>query len=252
MDPIPPDLAPFYEGGYQPMPSSLAELRDLAAAERYRMNPILKYKPGGRLLEIGPWIGIFSCNARDAGFDVTALEIDRNCVDFLNRTVEIRAVQSSNPAAALAQMNQKFDVIALWHSLEHLRSPWLVIEQAARSLAPGGILVVAIPNINSYQYSVLKAAWKHLDAPRHLFFFPIETLSKVCGKHGLVPLEVTTSDELSEALGRDTWHSLANSVLPVRYARGVLARLLRIAAWRGERKPNAGAGLTAVFQLRTS
>ena len=230
------------------MPRSLAALRELAASERYRLNPILKYKKSGRLLEIGPWIGIFSCNAKDAGFDVTAIEIDHKCVDFLNQTVGIRALQSSDPAASLARMDEKFDVIALWHSLEHLRIPWVVVEQAARSLAPGGILVIAIPNIDSYQYSVLKAAWKHLDAPRHLFFFPIESLIKLCRAQGLAALEISTSDELSDALSRDTWHSLANSMIPVRYVRGVLARLLRIAAWKGERKPNAGAGLTAVFQ----
>jgi 2-polyprenyl-3-methyl-5-hydroxy-6-metoxy-1,4-benzoquinol methylase len=146
-------------------------------------------------------------------------------------------------------MNETFDVIALWHSLEHLRNPWLVVDQAAKSLAPGGILVIAIPNIDSYQYSVLKGAWKHLDAPRHLFFFPIESLNGLCRQHGLSVLEVTTSDELSDALSRDNWHSLANSTIPVRYVRGVLARLMRLAAWKGERKPNAGAGLTAVFQL---
>src|SRR5690242_8313388 len=80
MNPIPPDLIPFYEGGYQSIPRSLSELRQVAAEERYRMDPILKHKKGGRLLEIGPWIGIFSCNAKDAGFDVTAIEIDQKCV----------------------------------------------------------------------------------------------------------------------------------------------------------------------------
>lgn len=250
MDPIPPDLIPFYKGGYQSIPRSLSELRQVAAEERYRMDPILKHKKGGRLLEIGPWIGVFSCNAKDAGFDVTAIEIDQKCVDFLNQTVGIRALQSSDPAASLARMEEKFDVIALWHSLEHLRSPWVVVEQAARSLAAGGILVIAIPNIDSYQYSVLKAAWKHLDAPRHLFFFPIDSLIKLCRAQGLSALEISTSDELSDALSRDNWHSLAKSMIPVRYVKGVLARLLRIAAWKGERKPNAGAGLTAVFQQR--
>ncbi len=147
MDGIPSDLAHFYEGGYQPMPASLSELRKLAACERYRMNSILKYKKGGKLLEIGPWVGIFSCNAKDAGFQVTAIEMDQNCVDFLTNTVKIEAFQSSDPAGSLSKLDEKFDVIALWHSLEHLREPWLVIQQAAKRLAPHGILLVAIPNM---------------------------------------------------------------------------------------------------------
>jgi len=252
MSPIPDNLLPFYAGGYQPIPGSLAELREIAAAERYRMIPILHHKRRGKLLEIGPWIGIFSCNAKAAGFEVTALEMDQKCVEFLNQTVGVRAIQTSDPAVALAELreqNHKFDVIAMWHSLEHLRNPWWVIEQAADCLAPGGILLIAIPNIESFQFSVLRGTWKHLDTPRHLFFYPADALIALCQRNGLFPLEITTADELSADLGRDTWHSLANSLVPVRYLRGVLARIMRYAAARAEKRKNRGAGLTAVFQL---
>lgn len=249
MSSIPSDLAPFYKGGYQPIPTSLAELRKVAAQERYRMEPVLRYKKGGRLLEIGPWIGIFSCNAKDEGFDVTAIEMDQNCVEFLNRTLGIRALQSADPVSSLDNLDEKFDVIALWHSLEHLRDPWLVLQQAAKHLAAGGILIVAIPNIESYQYCVMKSAWKHLDAPRHLFFYPIDSLAKLCSRNGLCTLEITTTDELSFALSNQSWRSFANTIVPIRYVRGVLALCLRFMARRKERRMNAGAGLTAVFQL---
>ena len=248
MDPIPDDLVLFYKGGYQTIPGSLSELRKLASVEGYRLNPILKYRNAGKLLEIGPWTGIFSCNAKDAGFEVTALEMDQKCVDFLNETVGIRAVQTADPPATLDQLNEKFDVITLWHSLEHLREPWHVIEQCAAHLAPGGILVIAVPNIESYQFSLLRSAWKHLDAPRHLFFYPVESLVQLCTDCGLSVLETTTADELSAALSYDTWYSLAQSLIPVRYVRGAFARLMQYAARRKESKPNAGAGLTAVFQ----
>lgn len=252
MDPIPADLFPFYKGGYEKIPSSLSELREQAIRERYRLDPILKYKSKGKLLEIGPWRGVFSCNAKDAGFDVTAIEQDLDCVDFLQNVVGIRALQSSDPVRSIDELQEQFDVIVLWHSLEHLRTPWLVIQKAAQRLAPGGILLVAIPNIESYEYSVLKAAWKHLDAPRHLYFFPIDSLAGLCQRSGLSTVEMTTSDELSDALSRDTWHSFASSLLPVKYLRGALALLLRYATLRKERKPRAGAGLTAVFRLEAA
>jgi 2-polyprenyl-3-methyl-5-hydroxy-6-metoxy-1,4-benzoquinol methylase len=248
MSPVPADLTPFYRDGYEEIPGSLSELRQVAAGELYRMNPIWKYKKGGKLLEIGPWRGVFSCNAKDAGFQVMAIERDQKCVDFLNEIVGIRAVHSSDPAEALEALDEEFDVIAMWHVLEHLRSPWRVIKAASRHLRPGGILLVAIPNIDSYQFKVLKGAWKHLDAPRHLFFYPIQSLLRLCEKEGLAVLEVTTADELSNALSRDTWHSLANSIIPIRYARGVLARILRLISHRGESKLNAGTALTAILQ----
>jgi 2-polyprenyl-3-methyl-5-hydroxy-6-metoxy-1,4-benzoquinol methylase len=251
MGTIPDDLVPFYKGGYQSIPRSLAELRNLAENERYRLVPILKHKKSGRLLEIGPWIGIFSCNAKDAGFDVTAIEMDRTCVDFLNDEVGIKTLQSSDPSSSLRDLDEKFDVIALWHCLEHLRNPWVMIEQAAKHLVPGGILVLALPNIESFQYSVLRSAWKHLDAPRHLFFYPTESLINLCERNGLFAREITTADELSDALSKDTWHSFATSIVRVRYARGILALVLRLASRKYERKKNAGAGLTAVFQFST-
>jgi 2-polyprenyl-3-methyl-5-hydroxy-6-metoxy-1,4-benzoquinol methylase len=252
MDPIPANLIPFYEGGYGTIPRSLSELRQLAAAERYRMDPILKFKTSGRLLEIGPWRGAFSCNAKDAGFDVTVIEMDTACVDFLNNIVGIKALHSSDPVAALNSLDEKFDVIVLWHSLEHLRSPWLVIAQAAAHLAPGGILLVAIPNIESYQYSVLKAAWKHLDAPRHLFLYPADSLIKLCQTCGLSTLETTTNDQLSRALSKDAWRDYANSLIPIRRVRGALGLLMGCVSRKRENSPNAGAGLTAIFQLPPS
>ena len=93
------------------------------------------------------------------------LEIDPTCVDFLKNVVGVKAIQSSNPAETLASMDEEFDVIVLWHSLEHLPTPWLVIQRAAERLAPGGVLLIAIPNIESYEFSLLGRSWVHLDTP---------------------------------------------------------------------------------------
>jgi 2-polyprenyl-3-methyl-5-hydroxy-6-metoxy-1,4-benzoquinol methylase len=252
LDPIPSDLTPFYQGGYQDIPKSLSELRVLAARDHYRMRPILKYKKSGRLLDIGSWIGIFACNAKDSGFDVTTIEMDQDCVEFLNKTVGIRALQSSQPADALAKLDEKFDVITLWHSLEHLREPWVVIQEAAKHLAPRGILLVSLPNIESYQYARFKSAWRHLDSPRHLHFYPLESLAALCQTCGLSIAEATTSDEVSRVLSDDSWFSVAEAMLPIRYAREGLFHVLRLTAGRAEGRAGAGAGLTAVFELARS
>src|SRR5512135_2168247 len=54
----PHDMAPFYAGGYDPIPSSASELRAIAAGEKYRTESVLAYKASGRCLEIGPWRGV--------------------------------------------------------------------------------------------------------------------------------------------------------------------------------------------------
>jgi SAM-dependent methyltransferase len=248
MHPIPENLRPFYEGGYQEIPADISELRELAAQEKYRMEPILKYKSGGKLLDIGPWIGIFGCNAKDAGFDVAAIEIDQGCVDFLNNVVGVRAFQSSNPAGTLAEMDEKFDVITLWHSLEHLPAPWLVLQRAVERLAPGGILLIAIPNIESYEFSLLRQSWIHLDCPRHLYFYPAQSLLKLCSDNGLVSLGVTTTDELSDTLSRGGWHKWAESKIHIRYVRGAIDLLLYLYSRQKQRREDSGTGLTALFR----
>lgn len=249
--PQPDDMTAAYQGGYQSIPKDLSRLRKIAETERYRLDAILRYKTEGRLLEIGPWMGIFSCNAKDAGFDVTAIEMDQDCVAFLRHVVKIEAIQSSNPAATLNELQVKFDVIVMWHSLEHLPEPWLVLQQAAEKLAPGGILVIAVPNIESHEFSLMGADWFHLDAPRHLYFYPVRWLEAYGMSNGLRVLESTTSDRLSQMLSRDAWYKRASSRVPVLYLRGILARLLYKRARDRFKADYLGSGLTAILTRST-
>lgn len=247
----PADMGPHYQGGYDPIPQTLTELRAIAAKEDYRIAPILKHKTSGRYLEIGPWRGVACCGMKDAGFEVTALEMSYPCVNFLRDTVGIAAIQSSDPAETMKNLEPGFDVIAAWHSMEHIPEPWLVIQRASQLLAPGGILLLAMPNPESYEFSVMKSAWLHLDAPRHLHFFRLKTLENVCRANGLSPLEITTDDELSGILGKDAWYYWARSWIPVRYLRGAVASvvgpILYRSAYKKQKIEGCGSGYTAIF-----
>jgi len=241
-------MAPFYAGGYQSIPADLPSLRSVAKKEAYKLDSILKYKKTGRLLEVGPWIGMFSSNAKDAGFDVTAIEMNENCVDFLQRVVGIRAIQSSEPAVTLSAMAEKFDVIALWHSLEHLPDPWRLLQKAAESLLPGGVLLIAIPNIQSYDFSVLGAEWFPLDAPRHIYFFPIPWLEKFCASNGLSTLDITTSDHLARMVSQEAWLRKSASLIPIRYVRRLVGLALYELSKLRYKDQYSGGGLTAMFR----
>lgn len=246
LSPVPSDLFNYYQGGYQKIPKNLSELRVIASKERYRLDSILKYKAGGKLLEIGPWMGIFSCNAKDAGFDVTTIEMDEGCVKFLGETLGVQAIQSQDPAASMDEMTQTFDVIAMWHCLEHMPRPWEILRSAAQRLAKGGILLVAIPDIESYDFQTLRERWLHLDAPRHLCFYTVSSLETACIQNGLSKLEITTCDRLSKILSWNAWADVASRRLPIRGARRLLAHYLYSIAHR--KSAGHGSGLTGVFQ----
>ena len=68
----------------------------------------------------------------------------------------------------LGQMGGSWSAVIFWHSLEHLREPVRALRHAATLAAPGGVLVVAVPNAASLQARTFGDRWLHLDLPRHL------------------------------------------------------------------------------------
>ena len=202
---IPADLSDHYLGGYQMIPSSEQELAEMALSEDYRLDQIGRWVSMGRYLEIGPWIGLTAYSALRRGYDVHTLEIDQACVDLMRR-VGIKAMQTSDPAKTLSNLTEKFDVIAMWHSIEHMPRPWEVVAEAAKALAPDGVLLIAAPNPESAQFRLLGKYWYHLDAPRHLYFLPASMISDIGRKNGLNTVEATTDDRLGKIIERDGWN----------------------------------------------
>lgn len=244
----PENMERYYRGGYDPIPGSLEDLRAISSQEHFRSDPILRHCTSGKFLEIGPWRGVLCCLMKDAGFEASAIEMDAACVEFLRDTVGVEAIQSSNPLKTMREMQPGFDAIGAWHSMEHLPSPWLVIGECARLLNPGGVLLLAMPNPDSMEFAVLKSRWMHLDAPRHLYLFPIRSLISTCEARGLKLLSITSSDVFSNIQSRHAWYHLASSLIPARYVRGAVALALYGIAQVWQKLPGRGSAYCAVFQ----
>ncbi len=82
-----------------------------------------------------------------------------------------------------------FDAITMVHVFEHVNNPKALLGIMHQILKPGGILVLFIPNIDSWQARLFKGDWLHLDPPRHLFFFRPNDLQKNVEKEGFDWLE---------------------------------------------------------------
>jgi SAM-dependent methyltransferase len=78
-----------------------------------------------------------------------------------------------------------FDVISIWHVLEHLPNPLATLKEARRLLRPGGVLALAVPNFGGWQAGWFGAHWPHLDLPRHLYHFSPETLAMTLSRADL-------------------------------------------------------------------
>ena len=200
---IPEDLAAHYEPDYYKT-LNVPDVQREADVEHFKIDLVEEWVPSGRLLEIGSSRGAFALMARQAGYDVTVVEMDRRCVDFMNASLGVRAVASDDPASVLASLGPH-DVIALWHVIEHLPDPWTLLDGIAVNLAPGGVLVLATPNPESLQFRLMKGSWPHVDAPRHTCLVPRKALVDRMARHGLRMVDVRTADLSARSGSRFGW-----------------------------------------------
>lgn len=108
-----------------------------------RLEIVRRHRPGGRLLDIGTGDGEFLRYACDAGFVAIGTEVSTTAVRLAReRDLDVRPGQLREARLE----HSSFDVITLWHVLEHLRAPADILAEARRLLAPDGILVIAVPN----------------------------------------------------------------------------------------------------------
>ena len=220
--------------------------------ERYKIDIVQQFLQNGSLLEVGPATGAFAYLAKQAGFEVETIEMDEKCCQFLSETLKIPTIKSDDIITALPR-NRTYQMIALWHVIEHLPNPWEVIDSLVQALSPGGYLLLAAPNPKSLQFKLLRRFWAHLDAPRHLEIIPADLLIEYLRQRDCDVVFQTTKDP--GALGWNVFgwkHSLANlfsGILPqalLHQAGRVISLLCRPL----ERKEGWGSAYTLVFKKR--
>ena len=130
---VPDDLGRYYDTGYHRAPAP-AELDSWSAYESYKLDLLRSLMPGaGRVVDIGSSYGAFVYLASRAGYEATAVEPDAGACAFIRDVIGVDAVQTAAPEEVLDSLGEA-DVIAMWHSIEHVAQPWRVVEAAARLL----------------------------------------------------------------------------------------------------------------------
>ena len=102
----------------------------------------------------------------------------------------------------------RFDIVTMFHVLEHLPDPMLGISYAAGLLKPEGILIIQVPNISSIQARLFRNAWYGLDVPRHVINFTPKAIECLFTRLGF---EYFQSSRFSL---RDNPASIASSLAP--------------------------------------
>ena len=86
--------------------------------------------------------------------------------------------------------NQKFDIITMWHVLEHVPDFNKQFEDFKNVLNENGVVVIAVPNFESYDAKFYKEQWAALDVPRHLWHFSEKAISKIASDNDFILKEV--------------------------------------------------------------
>jgi SAM-dependent methyltransferase len=188
--PTPRSIGQFYPEQYLPhrrrqrAPSPWWRLPLLHRRSR-RQRQALRWHGQGRLLDFGCGGGAFLEQMHYAGWQVTGVDMSEVAVQRVRAELGVRALAGSLPHPELPEPS--FDVVTMWHSLEHVHNPVEVLRAAHRLLAPGGLLVVEVPNIDSLPFAWFGQAWFGLDLPRHLTHFVPTTLRRLLLRAGFDP-----------------------------------------------------------------
>ncbi len=248
--PIPKNLGDYYPNEYHFIPETKAFLETNAIHEKYKIEIIQRYITQGRLLEIGPSLGGFSFLAKQSGFEVEAIEMDPKCSVFLNEVIGIYTVNTDDICKALKGF-KPFDVITMWHVIEHLPNPWVTLEKISETINDGGILVLAAPNPHAFQFRILRHYWPHVDAPRHLMLIPAQQLVAKMAALGMSVELITTSDEGGLGWNIFGWEYFFSNLCRYKKINRILRRFGRVVAKLVspfENKEGNGSAYTIVFR----
>lgn len=136
-----------------------------------------------RCLEIGCGHGERLDRFRAMGHDVTGVEPDPDArEEAAARGIPVFEGTAESLPAAID--GQKFDCVAIIHALEHFLDPQLALANARELLAPGGTLVIEVPNNNCAGIGHFGRDWLFLDVPRHLNFFTAASLRAMVAQAG--------------------------------------------------------------------
>ncbi len=136
----------------------------------------------GRLLDIGCATGEFLMAAKARGWEVYGVEPSAIAAELAEQATGATIYTGTLDAAPFPY--GWFDVVTLWDVIEHVQSPRVYIEQAARLVRRGGMLALTTPNIQSMNYWLLGAKWWVIGPNDHIYYFAPRTMQRLltdCG-----------------------------------------------------------------------
>lgn len=129
-----------------------------------------------KLLDIGCGTGEFLNAAKSAGWTVEGLEPGENARSYGAKNFGLTVNDLSHLQNLQAET---FDIITLWHVLEHVPNLHETLQLIRKILKPNGTLLIAVPNCEAFEEGNYSNLWAAYDVPRHLNHFTVKTATNL-------------------------------------------------------------------------
>ncbi len=130
----------------------------------------------GTMLEIGCGVGDFLHEMEQKGWNCTGIEPSKEAKAIAKNRVKANIL---NPDELASLEDESFDLITMWHVLEHVDNLKEEVTHLQRLLKKGGRLVLALPNYKSADAEFYREYWAAYDVPRHLNHFCRESINNI-------------------------------------------------------------------------
>ncbi|MCC7078859.1 MAG: class I SAM-dependent methyltransferase [Acidimicrobiia bacterium] len=182
----------YHQGGYADergqVPAPVDRLLDRFS--RRRLEFAAGDKRSGRFLEVGSGKGRLLKVARAKGFDPVGIEPHSGRREFGTNRYDIDVF--NGPLADFPPERGPFDVIAMWHVLEHVPEPVDFLRQVGKLLADDGRLAIEVPNLRGWARYVTGDAWFPWQLPYHLVHFTPKAMEIALDRAGFEMTSITT------------------------------------------------------------
>ena len=182
-------------------------IRNYTLKKKYQL--VSNLKDGHQILDIGCATGQFLHEFKDRGWNCTGIEPDKKARSFAKTEYDLKVFDS---AKINDLKDHSFDVISMWHVLEHVADLNTRMLDLQRLLKENGYLFIALPNFESWDAKHYGKYWAGLDVPRHLYHFTKSDVELLFGKYGFKIVDM-------KAMKFDSYYV---SLLSEKYKRNVL------------------------------
>ncbi|MFM1962808.1 MAG: hypothetical protein RLZZ172_1653 [Bacteroidota bacterium] len=157
------------------------------SSKRSIITRFLEERQSSKLLDYGCGTGAFLKEMQSDGWKVSGIEPDDHAREKASSLINQEVYC---PVKIHDFEKNSFEVITLWHVLEHVHDLHETLAQLHNILTQSGLIIIAVPNHLSGDASHYNSSWAAYDVPRHLYHFNPTSLQKLLGLHGLKIVKV--------------------------------------------------------------